>query len=249
MVKRRQGSIGVSCGAGSRGTGRRLRPASPGPGSLRANAARQRPGGQHCHGTVHSAARGSSRCSLKTGRRRPPSSACPWDALEGMIVDSTVRVRGRRPQHEFPVGSQRPRLRRTDLSGPQGVERGGQAACCLVGDSSSSRPFDHGHHDLRGQRLGHGMAGPGTDHHVAGKQQPDLPVGLRDPGRAPLVPLPPKRWRSVSRGQRARCSAVVSRTHHGEPWRGAWPAEPLDPQPTVEGSYAGWLASQPAVVC
>src|SRR6266568_1957651 len=34
---------------------------------------------------------------------------------------------------------------------------------------------------------------------------------------------------------------VVSGTHHGGLWRGAWPAEPSDPQPVVEGSYAGWL--------
>jgi hypothetical protein len=31
----------------------------------------------------------------------------------------------------------------------------------------------------------------------------------------------------------------------GGPWRGAWPAEPLDPQPTVEGSYCGWLGPHP----
>jgi len=30
------------------------------------------------------------------------------------------------------------------------------------------------------------------------------------------------------------------------PWRGAWPAEPLGPQPAVEGSYAGWLGPHPS---
>jgi hypothetical protein len=36
-------------------------------------------------------------------------------------------------------------------------------------------------------------------------------------------------------------NAPVSGTHHGGPWHGGWAAEPLDPQPTVEGSYAGQL--------
>jgi hypothetical protein len=38
-------------------------------------------------------------------------------------------------------------------------------------------------------------------------------------------------------------NAPTSGTRHGGAWHDAWPAELLDPQPGVEGSYAGWLGA------
>jgi len=39
-------------------------------------------------------------------------------------------------------------------------------------------------------------------------------------------------------------NAPTSGTRHGGAWHDAWPAELLDPQAGVEGSYAGWLGAQ-----
>jgi len=41
-------------------------------------------------------------------------------------------------------------------------------------------------------------------------------------------------------------NAGGSGTHRGGSWRGAWPAGPPDPQPAVEGSYAGQLGPPPS---
>jgi hypothetical protein len=38
-------------------------------------------------------------------------------------------------------------------------------------------------------------------------------------------------------------NAPTSGTRHGGAWHDAWPAELLDPQAGVEGSYAGWLGA------
>ena len=57
-------------------------------------------------------------------------------------------------------------------------------------------------------------------------------------------------WRSGCLGKHSANPTLVSGIHHGGAWRGGWPAGLLDPQPMVEGSYAGWLGPhQSAQTC
>jgi hypothetical protein len=63
------------------------------------------------------------------------------------------------------------------------------------------------------------------------------------PGPAPVVPALKRLTQRLAGLIRIRSTAVISGTRHVGPWRGAWPVEPSDPQPAVEGSYAGWLGA------
>jgi hypothetical protein len=63
------------------------------------------------------------------------------------------------------------------------------------------------------------------------------------PGPAPVVPALKRLTQRLAGLIRICSTAVISGTRHVGPWRGAWPVEPSDPQPAVEGSYAGWLGA------
>ncbi len=178
--------------------------------------------------------------SCSSTATRPPGPG--WGTAEGdaEAKGSTCSTARAPSAASCGAGSRSCGSRRPRASGSGTAERRSPMAprwhCCIWAEGVSDEYQSGGGTPWGGPAKGLKAADRGRYLGRSGIQVEDAEGADRQMQQCPLTCPRQGTCRSV-----LVVNAAASGTRHGGPWRGAWPAESLDPQLTVEGSYGGQL--------